>query len=109
MAKHHLKINKEYWEPTVTGDMSFTVRRDDRGFQKGDIVVFYKYDSSPANGGFSSLDGRYVHDNDVYSYRSKDPKDADMFEARITYVLTGGQYGIEPGYVVIGLKPCQSE
>jgi hypothetical protein len=23
----------------------------------------------------------------------------------ITYVLTGGQFGIEPGYVVLGLGP----
>lgn len=23
---------------------------------------------------------------------------------KITYVLTGGQFGIEPGYVVLGLK-----
>lgn len=103
MAVHHLKINKEYWEPLITGIMSFTVRRDDRGFQKGDKIVFHKYDSSSDNGGFLSIDGRYVHDGGSYSYRSKDMYESDMIEMEITYILTGGQFGIEPGYVVIGL------
>lgn len=27
-----------------------------------------------------------------------------VLNRKITYVLTGGQFGIEPGYVVLGLK-----
>ena len=107
---HHLKMNKEYWEAVRAGVLTFTVRRDDRGFQKDDIIILHKYDSTPGNGGFLSTDGRYVcGGNRKYAYRSKEMSDSDQLEMVITYILAGGQFGIEPGYVVMGLAPNMSE
>ena len=31
-------------------------------------------------------------------------RNCEPIEREITYVLTGGQFGIEPGYVVLGLR-----
>ena len=85
MKEHELKTLSNYWDAVASGDKTFEVRRDDRGFQKGDILKLKKW-----NGKYYELEG-------------------DRFSAiltlrkRITYVLTGGQFGIEPGYVVLGL------
>jgi hypothetical protein len=81
---HMLKCWTPYYQATVAGDKKFDVRRDDRGFQKGDFVVLQQYD--PGEGYVCDPD-----DNIPYS-----------IEKRIQYILTGGQFGIEPGYVVLG-------
>jgi hypothetical protein len=80
---HYLKVKWEYWEAVASGDKNFEVRRDDRGFQKGDIVMLRCMTS---------------YAPDLYDTL----KPTLAFE--ITYILTGGQFGIEPGYVVMGLR-----
>ena len=78
---HKLKTWIPYFDAVVSGAKPFEVRRDDRGFQRGDRVQLVEV-SEPARGMIPT--GREA----VYE---------------ITYVLTGGQFGIEPGYVVLGL------
>jgi Domain of unknown function (DUF3850) len=90
MAEHRLKTLPDYWDAVERGDKDFEVRRDDRGFQKGDILVLECWDPKGLGGR-----GRYVMGfNDQ-------PK---TLRRRIKYILTGGQFGIEPGYVVMGTK-----
>lgn len=88
MAEHVLKTWGRYWDSVASGEKNFEVRRDDRGFQKGDIVILRK-----------------TEDEAPYRY---DPKPGTRFEyqdlrKRIAWILTGGQFGIEPGYVVMAL------
>lgn len=96
MTEHILKTLPPYWDAVLRGDKTFEVRRDDRGFQKGDTVALVRSDGK----------------NTVY--REDLPTDARLptcryatenyvLKSRITYILTGGQFGIEPGYVVLGL------
>lgn len=83
---HKLKTLPNYWDAIKRGDKNFEVRRDDRGFQRGDTVVLEKY--CPRDG-----------------YAWRDPRGHAMTITRqITYVLTGGQFGIEAGFVVLGLN-----
>ena len=91
MAEHKLKCWASYFDAITRGDKNFEVRRDDRGFQRGDVLVLEKYD--PDN-------HSYVYDG--YGYG------ANRIRARmrIKYVLTGGQFGIEPGYVVMAIEPA---
>lgn len=88
---HRLKTLPDYWNAVNEGDKNFEVRRDDRGFQKGDTLelvrLVKKYGGS----------GEWVED------RSGDNRPYVLIR-RIAYILTGGQLGIEPGYVVLGLK-----
>lgn len=83
---HRLKTRAPYYEAVVSGAKPFEVRRDDRGFQRGDRVHLAEtaYVSVPGVGDEWCATGREA-------------------EYEITYVLTGGQFGIEPGYVVLGL------
>lgn len=87
MSEHTLKTLERYWDAVADGRKTFEVRKNDRAFQTGDILVLEKWDN----------DGRYYH-----------TEPGDAFEPmklrkRITYLLQGGQFGIEPGYCVLGL------
>ena len=98
-ATHRLKTWPQYWDAVASGDKTFEVRRDDRGFQKGDIVELVRHNGH-----------RIIHptvicvidesaDHDLYDPLIRE----STLRKRITYVLTGGQFGIEPGFVVLGL------
>ena len=79
---HKIKIRESFAAAVYTGDKTFEVRKNDRGYQKGDLIYFsVLYDS----------DGMEIIDH---------PLSKLCFE--ITYVLNG--WGIEEGYVVFGIK-----
>lgn len=80
---HRLKTWPTYFRAVLAGEKTFEVRKDDRGFQKGDLLELVEYD--PGIIAPLALTGRKI-------------------TVEISYVLTGGQFGIEPGYVVLGLK-----
>ena len=89
-AKEHvLKTWADYWDAAERGEKPFEVRRDDRGFQKGDVLVLRRMIISY---------GKWIEDR---TYSDNRPHD---LRRKVTFVLTGGQLGIEPGYVVMGLK-----
>lgn len=95
---HSLKLNTDYFDAVASGTKNFEVRRDDRGFQKGDRLRLLRY-------GTSWISPRRP---DYLQGKSRVTKsDADTIERVITYVLTGGQHGIEPGYVVLGLAEVE--
>ena len=81
-TEHTLKVWPAYWDAIASGVKSFEVRRDDRGFQRGDVLRLRPFNP------------QYHCFTEPYSGIKK----------RITYILTGGQFGIEPGYVVMGLE-----
>ncbi|MCB1429596.1 MAG: DUF3850 domain-containing protein [Nitratireductor sp.] len=94
---HILKVKHEYMDALKSGEKPFEVRRDDRGFQKGDELVLCRYGTDWLHqSGFMNDRGDVVS-----SY--PDIKGVDSIKRTITYVLTGGQFGIEPGFVVLGL------
>lgn len=84
-VEHKLKCWPNYFEAIERGEKTFEVRRDDRGYQKGDVLILQKYDPEKA---------RYVYYGDHH-----------MAELRrkVKYIMTGGQFGLEPGYVVMAL------
>lgn len=79
MTVHLLKILPEFFEPLRLGHKPFEVRRDDRGYVVGDLLNLREW--TPEHG----FSGRGA-------------------SAWVTYVLPGGQFGIEPGFVVLGLR-----
>lgn len=75
---HVLKTDAPLWEHVASGRKNFDVRRGDRDFCEGDIVVLEEW----AAGKFTG----------------------QLCKRMITYVLYGGRYGLRLGYVVLGLK-----
>ena len=95
--EHDLKLETAYFDALLSGDKNFEVRRDDRGFQRGDILVLCRWGRT-ASGAIGYLDHRGWAATRL---------DAQSIRRRITYILTGGQFGIEPGYVVLGLEAIE--
>ena len=80
---HKIKIRESFADAVNRGDKTFEIRKNDRGYQKGDTVCFVVlYD----------CDGCEMIDH---------PLSKKTFE--ITYVLSG--WGIVEGYCVFGIRP----
>lgn len=75
---HELKIYPQYFEEVLNGNKTFEVRKNDRGFQVGDIVILKEFD------------------NIRYSGRE--------VKAEITYILNDSFYGVATGFVVLAIK-----
>lgn len=92
MTEHLLKTLAPYWDAIDRGEKNFEVRRDDRGFQKGDVLVLRKLCPDGYKIEWSDFRNDF-HNSGYFDIRK-----------RITFILTGGQFGIMPGYVVLALE-----
>jgi len=77
---HVLKTWPRYLDAIGRGVKTFEVRRDDRCFRPFDELLLREWDPDRKDWG-----KRWIH-------------------CDVTYVLHGGQFGIEPGYVVMGIR-----
>lgn len=78
---HELKTWPEYFEAVCSGRKSFEVRKNDRDFKEGDILLLNKWDNK------------------------KNQYEGAQRSFKITYVLKGGQFGIDKDFCVLGIKP----
>lgn len=77
MKTHELKLDTEFFDAVLNKEKTFEIRLNDRGFQKGDYLIFKETKSGT----------HYAR------YRKA--------TANITYVLNG--WGLENGYVAFGI------
>jgi hypothetical protein len=78
--EHELKCWPEYFAAIRRGDKTFEVRKNDRGFKVGDTLWLREW--SPTR----TYTGAHLR-------------------VRVTYTLEGPAFGIEVGYIVMGLDP----
>jgi hypothetical protein len=81
---HKLKTWPTYYDAIAAGEKNFEVRKNDRAFQKGELVELIRTES------------------DGSGYYGTHPQTMTF---RIGWLLQGGQFGIEPGYCVLSLLP----
>ena len=86
---HELKIQKQWADAKLAGEKPFEIRRNDRGFQKGDTVRYRVVDPK------TSSEWRDDYDN---------PHPLEQCEFLITYVIEGKD-GLEKGYCVYADVP----
>lgn len=73
---HELKLQQPFFDDVFYNKKEFEVRKNDRNFKVGDRLKLVEF-----------------------------PSDKPRFVLKdVKYILEGGQYGIENGYVVLGLK-----
>lgn len=77
---HELKTWPQYFEAVVEGRKTFELRKNDRNFQIGDFLLLKQY----------------LPKTDKYS--------GEEVVCKITYMLTGGQFGLEEGHCILGIK-----
>lgn len=80
MRTHELKTWPSYFMYLPEGEKTFEVRKNDRDYAIGDRLILREWDN-----------------DEGYSGRKE--------ERTISYIMKGGQFGVEPGYVVIALQP----
>jgi len=78
---HTIKLREDYIEPVLSGEKTFEVRENDRGYQKGDYVYF------------KAVSRQSVPFTD---------KILEQATFQITYVHSG--LGLKENYVVFGIK-----
>jgi ParB family transcriptional regulator, chromosome partitioning protein len=76
---HELKTAPSSFRPVVEGYKTFEFRRDDRGFDVGDILRLREW--TPAG----SYTGRSI-------------------DVEVTYILCGPAFGVPRGYVVMAIE-----
>lgn len=75
MAIHELKIKPLYFEPIIQGIKTFEIRKDDRGYEVGDLLILKEYEKEKYTG--------------------------NVIIQKVTYTTT---YAQEPGYLVLAIK-----
>lgn len=86
---HTLKAHPRFMDALLDGSKNFEVRRDDRMFAKGDTLRLVEWDSDTM-GCVCTLDECYSRGR--------------VALRRVVYILGGGDYGIERGFVVMALE-----
>lgn len=77
---HELKILPKWFEDVAHGLKNFEIRKNDRDYKFGDILILKEWDGEHYTGAF--------------------------IEKRVGYVYCGnGEYGVEEGYCILGLYP----
>lgn len=83
---HKLKTEPIYFDAVLRGDKNFEVRKNDRHFRLNDELLLEEF--IPEN---------YYEDERPAEYSGR------IIHRRISYVLTGGKFGIEKDHVILGL------
>ena len=77
---HELKILPEYYLEVLNGNKTFEVRKADRDYRVGDTLSLQQLD----------VETQRLFGSPLY--------------VRVTYILKGGQFGIDNDYVVMGIR-----
>lgn len=91
VREHVLKVAPAYMDALLDGSKTFEVRRNDRGFQRGDTLLLWEWE---------------------YRKGRDEPWSIDrQVRAKVTFVFSGDPSlrdcgGVHPGYVVLGLAPA---
>lgn len=86
MKVHELKIEESWADDILYNGKNFEIRRNDRGYQKGDLIKF-----------------KVIEDfHPVCTWECKDhPLNGKYYE--IMYVLSS--FGLQEGFVVLAIEP----
>ena len=75
MMTHELKTWPEYFESILTGEKTFEIRKNDRDFKRGDILILREW--SPETEQYT---GRYIHRVVTYILDPKNALNVDFGE-----------------------------
>ena len=98
MTLHKIKIHPQYFAAVMDGTKTFEVRKDDRGYTVGDMLVLREWEVTGIVGRPSGIGGF----RDVGGYTGR------KCQHTVTYILRDVP-GIEDGYVVMGLSSPRME
>jgi hypothetical protein len=98
MKMHELKTVNPWFTDMWNGDKDFEIRKDDRDYEKGDLVWSREYVPNT------------MHDkeNDCLVITGDDPYTGRSIIGHIKYILPAGVFeGLSPGYCALGVTILQ--
>lgn len=98
MKIHELKILPEYFEKVLDGSKTFELRKDDRGFKVGDILILREYKSE------------LIYENEFGEERWGNPHYTGReIKKTISYIYKGcpNGLGLRTGFSILALKECE--
>ena len=93
---HELKILPQYFQAVKSGEKTFELRKDDRGFQVGDILMLKEFN---LNEKYETIEGAETY----FSGRK--------ILRQINYILKDEteSMGLNKGYAILGIKPIDED
>ncbi len=82
-TNHLLKTEGYLWDAVADGTKTYEIRLNDRGFQTGDTLWLYRLKDDKTGGVDTTV---------------------DHLVKRISHILQGGQFGLEPRYCILSLE-----
>lgn len=79
MTTHHLKQAQEVFGPSLDGIKSFEIRKNDRDYQVGDVLILNEWNGT-------NYTGRSV-------------------AVKVTYILADDSYGMKDWHIIMAVKP----
>jgi hypothetical protein len=80
LTTHHLKTWPEFFRAITSGDKTFELRKDDRGYRAGDVLHLQEYD------------------------RANDTLTGAEIWVRVPYLVAGPAFGLERDYVCMAIQ-----
>ncbi len=93
-ATHELKTDPIVFDDVVAGRKLFEIRRDDRGFQVGDLLVLKR--TLHTGEEMAGADGKPL----IYT--------GDVVVVKVIHLLRGPVYGLHPGWVILSIEPLST-
>ncbi len=87
-TQHELKIWPAFFEQVISGKKKFEIRRNNRNYQVGDILLFREYKQECVHG-YPTV-GEYTGRKAYFN---------------IDYILEGYQWGIRHEFVAMSISP----
>ena len=96
MKIHELKILPQYFNAVIEGEKTFELRKDDRGFKVGDVLMLKEF----------SLNEKYETIEGAETYFS-----GRKILREINYILkdVSEKMGLEKDYAILGIKPIDED
>ena len=104
MKEHKLKTLPEFFKAIQKGEKTFELRKNDRDFKKGDVLILMEFIPCKTCGG----SGRAIFDVPDFDNCCEEPHGkytGKVIRVEVTYVLNNG-FGLEKGYVAMAI--CKS-
>lgn len=105
MSVHELKVVPPYFDALVSGGKTFEVRKNDRAYQRGDVLKLREWHVAGRAGYHCDEEGctefaSHAHWAGCHEY----------VERAVSFVYSGDPRfgGVEPGFVILGLVPVGS-
>lgn len=92
MDIHELKIQPQYFKSVKNNDKPFELRKNDRDYKVGDILVLKEYACELI---MKNEFGEEKWGNPHYT--------GEEIKKKITYILKGGSFGLHRNFVILGL------